>query len=569
MLFAGVAIAAYVQLAASSTTAADLSSTASDETTEELMQWCKGGLPVAAMPTSIMLLPGLPMSAGGKLMRGGLPHPPWAAESTSVTCPAVPEDTCNAVDMMSHSQTTRLLMASRTPTDNVRTVSETKLGDISTASHKALCNTETPALPSPGDVDPHALPRKVATAQNRRLPEGLEGKILGLFREALGLPRLEPCDDFFRAGGGSLAAAGVANALLIQPDVITACPTARKLAAALRPPPSPASHNQCVAATGVSSVTHAFVGPAGAHSSTMLLPDQVKPDKPPQLPMLTLSRSAVATAGGDEAWQWQAQRALAVGSQAGGWRFERAGGLRWGGKGLPANLPQSPENIPHSQSAQSQADQIVQLQQTGLKATHGHEPASLQTQGTCPLTGGACLKKSPERPKQLKCVWRVKLKECVDASPVVLVTSHPEARLPQQMGRASQQQQLQEHGHTEAGCGPQGLPLQPQLGDEQHGQQQQQHKDQDQLQQQNRQQQQDQEQRRQHQHQQRHDRQHQQLHQDPQQQKQQQQWVFGCSHGGDVVCVEGHSGRAVWGAVLPARAEAGLSITADCKVSLK
>jgi len=55
--------------------------------------------------------------------------------------------------------------------------------------------------------------------------------------------------------------------------------------------------------------------------------------------------------------------------------------------------------------------------------------------------------------------------------------------------------------------------------------------------------------------------------QQQQQQQQQSEWVFACSHGGDVVCVEGQSGRAVWRTTLPARAEAGLTITSDCQVS--
>ena len=44
-------------------------------------------------------------------------------------------------------------------------------------------------------------------------------------------------------------------------------------------------------------------------------------------------------------------------------------------------------------------------------------------------------------------------------------------------------------------------------------------------------------------------------------------WAFACSHGGEVVCADGGCGEAVWRAQLPGRADAGLAVTADLKVT--
>lgn len=41
--------------------------------------------------------------------------------------------------------------------------------------------------------------------------------------------------------------------------------------------------------------------------------------------------------------------------------------------------------------------------------------------------------------------------------------------------------------------------------------------------------------------------------------------VLSCSHDGDVQCVEGATGAAVWVARLPSRADAGLCVTADLR----
>ena len=44
-------------------------------------------------------------------------------------------------------------------------------------------------------------------------------------------------------------------------------------------------------------------------------------------------------------------------------------------------------------------------------------------------------------------------------------------------------------------------------------------------------------------------------------------WAFACSHSGEVLCSDGSCGEAVWRAQLPGRADAGLAVTADLKVT--
>jgi len=484
VLHAGLALAAYVHLVAPSAITQPAASTAgqaADDITEELLQWCKDILPVAAIPTSITVLPQLPQSAGGKLMRGGLPPPAWAAVDTIEDCLASPKE-----------------------------------------PHKTL-----------------TFQSKVV-AQHQGPPavqQGLEGRILGLFRKALRHPRLEPSDSFFQAGGDSLAAAAVANALVIHPDFVLAFPTARRLAAAL----SHAAH--------VTGTTQASADSAALLSKPTSTSSPRDHSSQP-MPLLLLdsepwSTPAVATAGEDEEWQQQTQQALATCSQAGSWVCERAGGLRWAGKCHTVKSPQTLSNSPRSrgvpvtegedscqprQHAASEqdlecppteqaclppTDKSSLLSNSGSPSTHQQQQPQQHQQHQSPRPSGAL---------PLKCCWRLKLQECVDASPVVLITactSQSSGKLVQQLEEV-QQQQVQ---------GPVALIERRQLRqsvsrtESQHEQQ--------------------------------------------QQQQQQSEWVFACSHGGDVVCVEGHSGKAVWRRALPARAEAGLTITSDCQVSYR
>jgi hypothetical protein len=96
--------------------------------------------------------------------------------------------------------------------------------------------------------------------------------------------------------------------------------------------------------------------------------------------------------------------------------------------------------------------------------------------------------------RPLRCAWRVRLRECVDAAPVVLV--QPRAGAPEHPGSPGR-----------SPCAPRG----PAGG----------------------------------------------------------RWfALACSHGGDVVCVDGASGARVWDAALPGRADAGLALAADLQARI-
>jgi hypothetical protein len=45
-------------------------------------------------------------------------------------------------------------------------------------------------------------------------------------------------------------------------------------------------------------------------------------------------------------------------------------------------------------------------------------------------------------------------------------------------------------------------------------------------------------------------------------------YAFACSHGGDVVCVEGKSGSLIWRTLLDGRANVGLALTGDLQARL-
>ena len=45
-------------------------------------------------------------------------------------------------------------------------------------------------------------------------------------------------------------------------------------------------------------------------------------------------------------------------------------------------------------------------------------------------------------------------------------------------------------------------------------------------------------------------------------------WAFACSHGGDVVCVEGAAGSVLWRTALDGRCEAGLVVLPDLRCRL-
>ncbi len=376
--------------------------------TEELVKWCKERLSAAAVPTSVTLLPQMPLSAGGKLMRGGLPPPPWASEAVSRPLQAQSEGA--SLRPLSQPQQWHVIVQERS--EDISTPSSVVPGDVRRADLKLPGSTghDVPLLPGDMRTDSHRLPAQDTGIGPQRtgLSGGLEGRVLGLLRRALGLPRLEPSDHFFHAGGDSLAAAAVANALVIHPDLITAFPTARKLSAALQQTSSSLSPGSHVTPGVPPHATCDSTESKTVHTRSVWQSGKTNLDEVPQLPRLNLNSSliaAVATPEEEANRQQQARQALAACTQAGGWVFERAGALRWAGTCTPGSMRQTLDSLINPKSRMSDASHVS---------------------------------------TQLNCSWRFKLKECIDASPVVLVALCAKGSWQQEQHQCLQRQQQQQ-----------------------------------------------------------------------------------------------------------------------------
>ena len=500
--------------------------------TDELLDWCKARLSASAVPVSITVLPQLPVSAGGKLVRGALPPPAWAAEGSGLPFEAASKGNSVPLDDSASPTSAALTRDSPAPAQQAPAVPS---GSACPAPEVISRTTER---------ETHARDTPSQEHGTRLLPavsaQVSEGRVLGLFREALGLPRLEPTDNFFNAGGDSLAAAAVANALLIQPDMVTGFPTARALAAAMRHSSSASPIGPRVLPRPGQPRTTGMEG--GANAAGLSPASQVQ-SQAMQIPRLQvdLDSQPVATSAAEVTeWQQQAQQELLSHSEAGGWVLERAGALRWAGLGNPTNWQQILEDLEYiNHNAAVSSSNVAALATAGCEQQLSNQQQ--QPAKEVPHRNGRTSVTS------LNLAWRVKLKECVDAAPSVLVTN------------SSSSSSISNSAHVKLRHAPPDCCKQLQCGavgagklpDSQQGGSQlqpwgsspeltsQQSMQQLKIQQQ----------------------------QQQQQQQEAREWVFACSHGGDVVCMDGQSGRAVWRAELPARAEAGLTTTSDCKVT--
>ena len=552
--FAGNSIAAYIQTSSPGSQAAagterSYPSAASIEVTEQLMLWCKARLNASAVPISIAVLPQIPVSTGGKLARGALPPPSWAAEgmrlpfqdnSSLSEGETLHSKQASEGEGMSMKGNTCLSQGDALPNDPALEGKRMSVKGNSSLSRSEGLLIEPTTVGD--DVSFQELPTQTSMAAQKEhslksfIPV-TEGRVLGLFREALGLSRLEPTESFFQAGGDSLAAAAVANSLVIPPDMLTAFPTARALAAAMRRSSSARSCEPHV--TPVARMAEAMSKNQPQSDAQLTKAPQMQPARaaPPLLSLNTGMDPAVAAAAEEEKWQQQAQQEVLRCSQAGGWVFERAGGQRWAGAGTPTDLLQtlgildkhsqgqnrgqglqspvrSASAAPHWESQQQMQPQQQKQKQQQQQQQNSQQHAQLDKQHKASIQQQQQQQPAEHLCGELHCAWRCKLKECVDASPVVLVTCTPQDTAHHQT-LDSQEAAWQLH---------KARPLLAQEYQQQQQQQQQQHVA--------------------------------------------REWVFACSHGGDVVCVEGQSGRAVWQAALLARAEAGLTITSDCMVSI-
>ena len=163
-----------------------------DSLPDTLREWCAQRLPPAAVPSVVAVLERLPRSAAGKLARGALPPPSWADEGL-------------ALDLGLGSG----LGSGPAPEPGPQRLSapqrvgrEVSTGDVGGTGK----GERSSASDGRGDV----------SMMTMALSAIGEARVLRVFAETMGLPRLEPAADFFAAGGDSLAAAAAAAALGID-----------------------------------------------------------------------------------------------------------------------------------------------------------------------------------------------------------------------------------------------------------------------------------------------------------------------------------------------------------------
>ena len=111
--------------------------------------------------------------------------------------------------------------------------------DVSLDRHCILFVDHFPRSDS-GKVMRHRLPSPEIRPRSFIHPTRFlnEADLLCAFRGVLGDETIEPTDDFFHCGGDSIALAEVADLLQIDPLLVQAYPTARKLAASIRGAPN-------------------------------------------------------------------------------------------------------------------------------------------------------------------------------------------------------------------------------------------------------------------------------------------------------------------------------------------
>ena len=169
---------------------------------QELRAALRDRLPPAAVPGHIFLLPSLPRTPSGKLIRSQLPRPSWMSCS--------PTDTPLRVDGLSATLPNALISAGSG-------------GEISAEVHGDSC-VEMPAH-NGNLIKHHPGSRGPVT----------ESTVMAAFCRSLGRRSMEPTEDFFAAGGTSLGAALVAAELGTDPALMYVDPcTARRLAALIR-----------------------------------------------------------------------------------------------------------------------------------------------------------------------------------------------------------------------------------------------------------------------------------------------------------------------------------------------
>ncbi|GAX74011.1 hypothetical protein CEUSTIGMA_g1461.t1 [Chlamydomonas eustigma] len=173
-----------------------------------LKAWLAMHLPSAAVPTDVIQLVTLPRTTSGKVMRSQLPPPNWLSSSNpSVLGGEVAESVLGGE------------------------VAESVLGGEvaeSVSAHSHVFNNNQHGASK--------LPNTSHLCDSlSKLSDGpSESAVIIIFVTVLGRNDIEPTDNFFTFGGTSLLAAQVAVQLGVEPGLVYAAPTARKLAALLQ-----------------------------------------------------------------------------------------------------------------------------------------------------------------------------------------------------------------------------------------------------------------------------------------------------------------------------------------------
>ena len=134
---------------------------------------CEARLPGYSVPSEYVAVPAIPLTPNGKVSRRALPDPP-SADGRSCTVEAVLA--AFDAELPAHMRPVRIVVLDSLP------------------------------LTGRGRVDAAALPAPAAGERGRRPDGEVEAKVAAVFGEVLGFADVSADDDFFRAGGHSLAA---------------------------------------------------------------------------------------------------------------------------------------------------------------------------------------------------------------------------------------------------------------------------------------------------------------------------------------------------------------------------
>eukprot|EP00884_Botryococcus_braunii_P022368 jgi/Botrbrau1/8815/Bobra.0335s0005.1 len=237
LLDRGTLLAAYVEVAADG-----------EVMPEVLLEWCELRLPAAAVPSSIAILDLLPHGPAGKIAKSELPRPNWSMPLGDISLQAPsqgPSDPQGDLSVRSSGSGNPLPnQASQGPVEDAGSLPDEAWGASAVAgvpsSDKANVEAGLPDQTSrraEGEVSAARLPDQASRVSENgvgaaRLPDQagrwVEGGVLAAFAAVLGFAP-EPADDFFLVGGDSMAAAAVSSLLGIPVVSLHSCRSARRL----------------------------------------------------------------------------------------------------------------------------------------------------------------------------------------------------------------------------------------------------------------------------------------------------------------------------------------------------